>query len=175
MYGNPYNFETYYSQEKVFDITDLGIITGIKVEFYQKANSFIDKNSELIPYVTNDEILLLDNLFVNNIYIGLGYDLNSFDSDLVNLYTFDTTTYIKTKDETENEKTIHLRWIHIDDNDNPIDVYKDDSSMGEYEIRWYKYKLGAPSADEYSGVYWEKVNLKKTVEEYIEFAEINST
>jgi hypothetical protein len=35
MYGNPYNYETYYTQEKLFDITDLGIITGIKVEFYQ--------------------------------------------------------------------------------------------------------------------------------------------
>lgn len=26
-----------------------------------------------------------------------------------------------------------------------------------YEIRWYKYKLGAPSADEYSGVHWERI------------------
>jgi hypothetical protein len=22
------------------------------------------------------------------------------------------------------------------------------------EIRWYRFKMGAPSADEYSGVYW---------------------
>ena len=28
----------------------------------------------------------------------------------------------------------------------------------EYEIRWYRYELGIQSADEYSGVYWEKVD-----------------
>jgi predicted glutamine amidotransferase len=29
MYGNPYNFESYFSQEKVFDISDVNNITNI--------------------------------------------------------------------------------------------------------------------------------------------------
>jgi hypothetical protein len=37
-------------------------------------------------------------------------------------------------------------------------MFEDTSSVDDYEIRWYRYKLGAPSADEYSGVYWEKLN-----------------
>jgi hypothetical protein len=31
----------------------------------------------------------------------------------------------------------------------------------DYDVRWYRYNLGAPSADEYSGVYWERTNLEK--------------
>jgi hypothetical protein len=42
MYGNPYNFESYYSQEKVCPITELNTITDIIVEFYQIAGSFYD-------------------------------------------------------------------------------------------------------------------------------------
>jgi hypothetical protein len=29
-------------------------------------------------------------------------------------------------------------------------------------VRWYRYNLGAPSADEYSDVYWERINLERT-------------
>jgi hypothetical protein len=44
MYGNPYNFETYYSQEIVLDLEkqDIGRVIGIRVDFYQNAN-FYDK------------------------------------------------------------------------------------------------------------------------------------
>jgi hypothetical protein len=52
MYGNPYNFETFYSQEKVCSIEELNTITSIIVEFYQIAGSF---------YTTNNEILTLPN------------------------------------------------------------------------------------------------------------------
>jgi hypothetical protein len=34
MYGNPYNFETYFSQEKVFDITSFSRITAMELYFY---------------------------------------------------------------------------------------------------------------------------------------------
>lgn len=50
MYGNPYNFETYYNQELVLDIgsEDIGKVTNIKVNFYQAAN-FYDQFNEPIP------------------------------------------------------------------------------------------------------------------------------
>jgi hypothetical protein len=43
MYGDPYNFETYYSQEKVFDISDIGTLYYLKVEFYEVPGTFKDK------------------------------------------------------------------------------------------------------------------------------------
>jgi hypothetical protein len=65
-----------------------------------------------------------------------------------------------------NKKTIRLRWLHKFENGD-IKVINDDSNIGEYEVRWYRYKLGKPSADEYSGVYWERVeNNPNSVFEY---------
>jgi hypothetical protein len=34
MYGNPYNFETYFNQEKVFDISSFGRILKMELYFY---------------------------------------------------------------------------------------------------------------------------------------------
>jgi len=34
MYGNPYNFETYFNQEKVFDISNINNIEKVEVWFY---------------------------------------------------------------------------------------------------------------------------------------------
>lgn len=41
MYGDPYNFQTYYEQEKVFDISDCGKIIHMKLEFYQTPKTFL--------------------------------------------------------------------------------------------------------------------------------------
>lgn len=43
MYGDPYNFQSFYQQEKVFDISDLGKITHMKLEFYQTPETFLSK------------------------------------------------------------------------------------------------------------------------------------
>jgi hypothetical protein len=65
-----------------------------------------------------------------------------------------------------NKKTIRLRWLHEFENGD-IKVVNDDTEVGDYEVRWYRYKLGNPSADEYSGVYWERVeNSPNSVFEY---------
>jgi hypothetical protein len=42
MYGNPYNFETYYNQEVVLDISTqvLGKIERIDIEFAQEKNFY---------------------------------------------------------------------------------------------------------------------------------------
>lgn len=41
MYGDPYNFQSYYQQEKVYDISNLGKIINMKLEFYQTPETFI--------------------------------------------------------------------------------------------------------------------------------------
>lgn len=154
MYGNPYSFESFYQQEKVFDIGDLGTITDIKVEFYQIKNSFITDKQTLL---TIDEFA---NLFIKDVYLCIGYDLGTITDEFIKLYTFDTNTYIATQTIEENRKIVHTRWVHFDENNKPIVV--DSSSDMNYEIRWYRYHLGAPSADEYCGVYWDRVNDNST-------------
>ena len=77
MLGNPYEFETYYGQEKVFDISFIQDIGQVDIYFYQN-NDFKNENNELIPYLNNEidneftDIIvneLNDNLFVNNLKI----------------------------------------------------------------------------------------------------------
>ena len=76
MYGNPYAFESYYNQQKIFDISGLGELYSISLYLYQK-NDFYDANNNLISHTRENEqgqIVNLDNnIFVNNIYLSLVY------------------------------------------------------------------------------------------------------
>jgi hypothetical protein len=51
-----------------------------------------------------------------------------------------------------------MRWVHIKD-DKPIDMVADSTKLDniEYEVRWYKYRVGAAAADTYCGVYWDRI------------------
>ena len=153
MYGNPYDFESFFQQEKVFDISSLGTITGIRCEFYQVKNSFTDSSGAAVSLIDDYGNEAMPNLFVKDIFICAGYDLRDIKDEYVSLYTFDTKTYIATQTVAQNTKDVHLRWVHLDDNDNPVAITAE--SNLDYEIRWYRYRLGAPTADKYSSVYWD--------------------
>ncbi len=155
MYGNPYDFDSFFQQEKVFDISDFGIITDIKCEFYQVKNSFVSSNGQSIALADDYGNEAMPNLFVKDIYICAGYDLRDITDEYINIYTFDTSTYVATQTVSGNTKHLNARWVHFDENGDPI-VISSDSNL-DYEVRWYRYRLGAPRADEYSGVYWDRI------------------
>lgn len=154
MIGNPYDFQTFYHQEKVFDISQLGNIQEMKLYFYQKPGTFINGAGELISATDFLGSPIAPNLFVAAPYITLGYDVNEFEKEKVVIYTLNPSTYSRSADENYNKKLINLRWIHQDEqNDELFSV--DDTDDLDYKIYWYRYELGHSSADEYSGVYWK--------------------
>lgn len=158
MYGNPYNFQSFFEQEKVYDISSLNAIFGMNLYFYEDSGSFFNEDGEPLPYRHKTGRKMDPNLHSKDPYICLGYDLSNFDSEQALLFTTDGSTY-KTRDEVavaDNRKHIRLRWLHLFDNGN-ISVISEASELEGYEIRWYRYKMGAPSADEYSGVYWTAI------------------
>ena len=159
MYGNPYNFQSYMEQEAVYDISELGNIYKMQLVFYQTPKSFKDKNGNLIPYQTITKNRLPNNLFVKDPYICLGYNLSDFQDEQVIISTLDSKTYIIDDDisSADISKYIRLRWLHKFENGD-IQVVNESSKLSDYDIRWYRYELGSPSADEYSGVYWESVD-----------------
>ena len=160
MIGNPYDFQTFYHQEKVFDISRLGNIQEMKLYFYQKSGTFINGAGELISATDFLGSPIAPNLFVAAPYITLGYDVNEFEKEKVVIYTLNSSTYSRSAEENYNKKSINLRWIHQDEqNDELFSV--DDTDDLNYEIRWYRYELGHSSADEYSGVYWKNYARKK--------------
>ena len=155
MYGNPYNFESYYNQQKVIDITDCGEIIGIDNELFQDGD-FIDALGVAVPSIDSMDVRLFDNIFVKDIYICAGNDISEFNTDYVKLYTTEKTTYTK-EERTTNEKIptreLELRWVHLFDG-NPKQIKELDSNS---EIHWYRYRIGAAAADNYCGVYWESI------------------
>lgn len=152
-YGNPYNFETYYSQELVLDLEkqDIGKVTGIRVDFYQD-EPFKDREDVALSSTEQDGGLLASNLFVDNLEIYFGKDISTFTSDMVEIYTKDSLKFMEPQ-----SKNISARWVHLKDG-NPIDMIKKPDTNVNYEIRWYKYILGSAAADEYCGVYWDRIN-----------------
>ena len=150
MNGSPYEFNTFFSQEKVMDVSSISKIKAMKLQFYQKAGSFKDKNGMLLPHTGFLNKPLSPNLFVNNIKLSLGYDTEAFNKEKIEIYSADSLTYsglVK-----DNVKSIHARWIHRQNDNSFISVAERDNI--NFEIRWYRYKLGEAGADQYSGVYW---------------------
>lgn len=160
MYGNPYNFEGYYSQEIVIDTSAVAKIYNIKIFLYQKDN-FKDSNNNLISYANDFNMSIPpNNIFVKDIYMGLGISADEIENEYVRLYSLDGSTYVIDDKGQIDSKTIRLKWVHFDEDGNRIQITehkKDDT----FEVRWYMYEFGAPSADEYSGVYWTAIKDNK--------------
>lgn len=153
--------ENEYKSGKYYIEKDLGydVATGN----FDKNIIYYKKITELIPY--KDEAtdnLFLPNLFEEESYICLGYNLKEFDKESVILYSVNNTTYSPSeyiKEETNN-KVIQLRWIHANEDGNIISVSPNNNEL-KYEVRWYKKSLGSPKADFYSGVDWEFLDTEK--------------
>ena len=182
MFGNPYKFQSYFEQEKVYDISSLNNIYSINLYFYQISNTFFDDRNNPIPYKSDDPFSqseesskLMNNLWTKDPYVCLGYDIRDFDSEQAILYTTDSDTYIF-QDDTDpelNKKNIRLRWLHQYE-DGIIKPVDESTDLEGYEIRWYKFRLGSPSADEYSGVYWDRVEpSEESVFNYTLYPSVN--
>ena len=160
MYGNPYNFEGYYSQEIVIDTSAVAKIYNIKIFLYQKDN-FKDSNNNLISYANDFNMSIPpNNIFVKDIYMGLGISADEIENEYVRLYSLDGSTYVINDKGQIDSKTIKLKWVHFDEDGNRTQI-TEHKKEDTFEVRWYAYEFGAPSADEYSGVYWTAIEDNK--------------
>ena len=167
MYGNPYNFEGFFTQSKVFDIGDINNITKVEIYMFQNGD-FIDGNQNYIPHGsvlsdTHQFQVFSDNIFIKNVKLLVGYDENDFDKDTIILYSDSSPTYNnKNEDAVANKKIINARWIHKRE-DGKFELLEQTDDVNT-KLNWYRYNYGSPAADQYSGVYWERVNTERTVE-----------
>ena len=159
MIGNPYAFESFYTQQKVIDVSGMGQIDTITLALFQQ-NDFYDGSYSLIPHTDENGTTLSDNIFVDNVYLALGYSVDEFDGDMAMLYSLDSDTYSSEygRDNEKNIKHMLVRWIHKDDKGN-IYGYTDSSSLGEdARVHWYKYKLDQNVVDDIAGSFWEEIS-----------------
>lgn len=167
-FGNIYNSNFYHTQEKVFDISLYKdyLITRIKLYAYQRSNFKDSKNNLIYPY---EESLKegfefnKPNIWIKNPYVCLGISSSTFNQDTIKIITKDKTNYYKNHTSTSeeqrfaaNKKTLNLQWIHKNDKTNLIYKVMPDNIPQDYSIRWYRYKLGAPTPDQYMGTHWSR-------------------
>ena len=156
MYGDTYNFKSYFSQEQIFDISGISnSIHLISIYLFQKSN-FKDSNGKLIDYngqkITDSARSILSNIFIDNIKIYLGYDVEKFSTDTILLYCLeDDLTYGANAQSEQQPKNILARWIHKDEEKGFICLK---NIVNEFELRWYKQNPSATS-DGYCGKGWK--------------------
>ena len=134
MYGNPYNFNGYYTQQKLFDVSDLPAFDKVEIYFYQD-NDFKDLTGSVISSKDNIGNLIAPNLFISNPEIYLGYDAADKFNEGIILYTPNTTYY----GNNIEEKEIKWRFIKVY-NDNTYKMITEyDKLPYGYKINFYKY------------------------------------
>lgn len=156
-FGDVYNFESFYTQEKVFDISDVAEnanITHITLLAYQRGN-FVQADGNPVPTPANNDFSDIGpNIWIKDPSIGFGMSVDDFKGDSATLLCFDSNNYYKDNDN--NIKQIDLRWVHKDDKTELISTME--SVPEGYEVRWYRYEFGASSPDDFAGAFWTRIN-----------------
>lgn len=162
MYGNPYYFDNYFIQEKVFDISSIMNIKGISVYLYQDGQ-FKDSSNNYIPwaYTELDGTItpLRNNLFINNLQLYFGYELNRYKGETLEVFSY-TSPLSFHQDREENKKEIGLRWIH-QNKDSSITILEENDLTDRHEIHWFRYNYGYEKVNEYAGANWEEITPKE--------------
>lgn len=186
MYGDVYNFESFYPQEIVFDISNIDhskYIFKMSLSFYQDGN--FSRKDQVISASKNK------NLFFEKPYIAFGYALENFNSDKALLGTLDSSYYatyftdakkeqlgIESGTSPEqisnlinkyNKKRIYARWVHQSDlvnqsngtttlgNSKFVAIQKANEMPENTMLHWYRYKLGEGICDSLAGAFWEEI------------------
>ena len=179
MYGNTYGYYSPYTQQKIFDISNLLTLTHIDCYFWQEHDDnkhvFKDYNGDKIPYqmtVGDSTVLMEPNIIMANLQVIVGITAEEATEDRVLLYSYDDIEYGILPSEIDvqrsDEKELRLAWIHIS-SDGPVlvdhekQLYATDVNSLEYwhaKIYWYNWQYGHPlnegiEAEKYGGVNWK--------------------
>lgn len=162
MIGNPYQFESYFYQEKVFDISNINNIKQIDVYFYQNGQ-FKDGSGQNIPWQEDIQNNIglepskkSNNLFVNDVQIFLGYEAGAFTDETLMLYTPDSLSYHYTNEN--SQKNVSLRWIHKIDEKNFELLNSKNLDKEKFQVHWFRYNPGFQQINQYAGKDWEEVS-----------------
>ena len=172
MYGNPYYYETYYTQEILLDIGAIEEIKAMYLTLFQ-ANDFFTSEGELAPSI-EDGKKIPENIFMKAPYVSVGYDISNFDGDDLRIYTSDELSYDCTKDPVE--KTIEAKWIHVaegvsaiavdheseiprnpDWNGNPSGTDRYPQPKTKADLTWYQWDKNA-SGTMITGKNWSQID-----------------
>lgn len=122
------------------------IVTESSLNFYKNVNRSLEE-------IMQEEIKLLEQDYLDGL-IASQEILDKKIDDLKKSYEIMTEQEKEEKRKTSNEKIIKLKWIHKDENTKVIRLVEEEKYPEDYEIRWYRWALGASSPDQFAGAHW---------------------
>lgn len=108
MFGNPYSFLVYSTQEATFDISNIGTIDAISLYLYQNNDFEYYKHDGLVESVPEADF---DNILVKNIYLSFGSDLTKIEDNTLQIFTGDSAIY-NGDENSSNSREIGLLWYN---------------------------------------------------------------
>lgn len=207
-FGDVYAYETFYTNETVFDISQFidYALVRVRAWFYQRDN-FKTMLGEYVPApIAGSYSDINPNIFMKDPLIILGIAAEEFVDDQASIVTESSLSFYKNVDrsldlimeeeikqlqqnyydgliateallnqrieelkesyknmtdeekelkrKSSNEKIIKLKWVHKDENTKVIRLIEEEKYPEDYEIRWYRWALGASSPDQFAGAHW---------------------
>lgn len=134
MFGNPYSFLIFSTQEKKFDITNIGTVDKIRVYLYQN-NNFMHYDGRSTIRIEGSDFFF-DNIIAKNIYLGFGSELSTIDDNTLTLYTTGDSSYRIDNSSETNRKEIGLLWYNKSD-DNKYIGFSDGLYDPDYDEDYY--------------------------------------
>lgn len=114
MYGNPYSFLVFSTQEATAKVKGLGIIDAVSLYFYQKQDFLYKTQNGKIEKLP---VLEYNNLLLRNAYLSFGSDMQGIGDNTLQIYTNDSSLYNEENSSaTDDTKSIGLLWYNKDDN-----------------------------------------------------------
>jgi hypothetical protein len=139
MFGNPYGYSMYLTQEQTYHLNLQDNVVGIKIDLYQmkdfKYNDGINSEPQVLP------VMPYSNILVDNINVSFGYNAEQVEDNTVKISTADSLTYNNIKDASVTKK-LTLTWYNKDENNKYLG-FSDGHFAGQdkdnplYEIKWY--------------------------------------
>ena len=113
MFGNPYGYSMYLTQEQTYHLNLQDNVVGIKIDLYQmkdfKYNDGINSELQVLP------VMPYSNILVDNINVSFGYNAEQVEDNTVKISTADSLTYDNIKDASVTKK-LTLTWYNKDEN-----------------------------------------------------------
>lgn len=156
MFGNPYNYMSYFTQSKKFDISQIGKIDAIGIYLYQGDNFYYNDGEDDYQFsaIQSNGERKPDNILVKDVYIAFGQDLLKIEDNTFKLSTYgeinEGLTYNAT-DSSNNERNIYATWYNksefnefIGFEDGIIDTdYSEEDYITQFEEHMAGASLGA--------------------------------
>ena len=114
MFGDPYNFIIFSQQDAKFNISNNETIHTMSLYFYQN-NDFIYRSNSG-EYKELPASIIGENLFISDIYVGMGTDLANVEDNKFVIYTHDDLKYNLSDNDSSNQKELGLIWYNKDEN-----------------------------------------------------------